>query len=66
MMGLAFIMTVLFLFILLGPYRRMKAAVSAEGWPVAAERLTRIRGMMLVNLLLGLVTAVLGVAGPRL
>ena len=61
MMGLAFIMTVLFLFIWIGPYRRMKAAVAAKDWIAAGERLSRIRGIILLNLLLGLITAVLGV-----
>ena len=66
MMGLAALMTLLFLFIWFVPYRRMKAAVAAKDWPGAAVRLSSIRGIIFVNLLLGLVTAVLGVAGPKL
>jgi uncharacterized membrane protein len=66
MMGAAALMTALFLLIWFLPYRRMKAAVAAEDWPGAAKRLALIRGLVLTNLLLGLVTAVVGVAGPKL
>ena len=66
MMGLAALMTALFLFIWVVPYRRMKVAVAADDWPSAAARLAVIRGIVLVNLLLGLVTAVLGAAGAKL
>lgn len=66
MMGFAALMTLLFLFIWFVPYRRMKAAAAAKDWPGAAVHLSLIRGIILINLLLGLVTAVLGVAGPKL
>lgn len=66
MMGLASLMTILFLFIWFAPYQRMKAAVAEEDWPGAADRLSQIRVIVLVNLLLGLAAAVLGVAGPKL
>jgi uncharacterized membrane protein len=66
MMGSAGIMTFLFWIIWFFPYRKMKAAVIAKDWPEAGVRLTHIRGLVLTNLLLGLATAVLGVAGPKL
>ena len=66
MMGLASLMTVLFVFLWFVPYRRMKAFVEAEDWQGAAGRLSVIRTIILVNLMLGLVTAVLGVTGPKL
>ena len=65
MMGVAALMTSLFLVIWFSPYRKMRAAVAAEDWPGAAKCLARIRIIILANLLLGLVTAVLGVAGPK-
>jgi uncharacterized membrane protein len=66
MMGLAAIMTVIFCYIWFMPYRQMRAAMSEEDWPAAGSRLTLIRWLILANLLLGLVTAVLGAAGPAL
>jgi uncharacterized membrane protein len=66
MMGIAAVMTALFLYIWFVPFRRMKAAVSASDWPGAAARLGLIRPIILVNLVLGLITAVLGSAGPKL
>jgi uncharacterized membrane protein len=66
MMGVAGLMTLLFLIIWFLPYRKMRAAVTAEDWPSAAKHLALIRGLVLTNLLLGLVAAVLGVAGPKL
>lgn len=66
MMGIAGLMSALFLIIWFLPFRKMKAAVAAEDWPGAARRLKSIRGLMLANLLLGVVTAVLGAAGSKL
>ena len=37
MMGIAAIMTALFIFIQLVPFRRMKTAVAASDWPAAAK-----------------------------
>jgi len=47
----------------LGTIRDMKAAVAEQDWLGAAKRLSLIRGIVLVNLLLGLITAVLGAPG---
>jgi uncharacterized membrane protein len=64
MMGIAAIMTALFAFIWLVPYRRMKSTVAAGDLPAAAAKLVLIRRLILVNLLLGLITAAIGAAGP--
>jgi uncharacterized membrane protein len=66
MMGIGSVMTLLFAFIWFVPYRRMKAAVAASDWPAAAGSLALIRAVILTNLVLGLIAAVLGVAGPKL
>jgi len=66
MIGIAFVMTALFLFIWFVPYQRMKLAVEAADWPSAASRLGLIRPIILVNLVLGLVTAALGAAGAKI
>ena len=66
MMGIAALMTLLFLFIWLFPYRRMKAAVDTSDWPTAAAHLGIIRPIILINLSLGLIAALVGAAGPKL
>jgi uncharacterized membrane protein len=66
MMGIAGLMTVFYLFLWSVPYRRMRAAVAAEDWAAAAARLGMVRPIILVNLILGLVTAAIGAAGPKL
>jgi uncharacterized membrane protein len=63
MMGLALAMTGLFAYLYFVPYRRLGKLVAAEDWPGAGERVATIRRIILVNLSLGLVTAVLGSAG---
>ncbi|MGA7978905.1 MAG: hypothetical protein WCA32_01600 [Chromatiaceae bacterium] len=63
MMGIAFVMTVLFAFLWGVPYKRLKVAVAASDWPVAGAHLATIRRVILTNLILGLGTAVLGAAG---
>lgn len=63
MMGLALVMTGLFAYLYFVPYRRLGKLVSARDWPAAGGRVATIRQIILVNLGLGLVTAVLGSAG---
>jgi uncharacterized membrane protein len=63
MMGIAFLMTLLFLFIWYVPYRGLSAAVAAGDWPSAAPQLATIRRVILTNLILGLVTAIVGAGG---
>ncbi|KAA6187702.1 hypothetical protein F2Q65_00195 [Thiohalocapsa marina] len=66
MMALALLMTALFAYIYFVPYRALARRVAEQDWPAAAERLGRIRAVILINLLLGLVTAGLGSAGRYL
>jgi len=63
MMGLATVMTLLFGFIFFGPFRAMRRALELEDWPAAALGLGRIRVIIVVNMLLGMTTAVIGAAG---
>lgn len=63
MMALALLMTVFFAYLYFVPYPRFKAALAAGNLGVAASRLALIRAIILVNLIIGLVTAALGSAG---
>ncbi|AHE98739.1 membrane protein [Thioalkalivibrio paradoxus ARh 1] len=63
MLLLGLIMMAIFAHIVFAPYRRMRQAIDAENWPEAGRRLGQIRMFIGINLLLGLVTIVLGSAG---
>ncbi len=66
MMGLAALMTLIFSFIWFSPYRALGRALAQADWPTAAARLALIRRLITLNMTLGLVTALLGAAGPTL
>jgi uncharacterized membrane protein len=53
MTALGLVMTAVFVFIRLGPYRRFARAVSAEDWPAGAAALAVVRRWVAVNLALG-------------
>lgn len=63
MQGTAWVMIALFVYLYFVPYRRLKDAVSAGDWPRGGQALNNIRRIVGTNLLLGLLTAVIGSAG---
>jgi uncharacterized membrane protein len=66
MMAAALVMTALFAYIYFVPYRALGRSVSAEHWEEGSRRVTVIRRIILVNLSLGILTAMLGSAGRYL
>jgi uncharacterized membrane protein len=66
MMGIALVMTLIFTLIYFLPFRRMQRHVAAADWPNAASAFGWIRGLMAVNLGLGLATVAIAAAGPAL
>jgi hypothetical protein len=56
----------LFLYLVLVPWRRFRAAVKGDGLPEAAAHLNRIRRVVEINLVLGIVTVVVGATCPLL
>jgi uncharacterized membrane protein len=58
------LMAVIFVYIRLRLFPRFGRAVDAGDMPLAAQRLTPIRGWVLVNLILGLTVIMLVSAGP--
>ncbi len=66
MMGIALVMTLIFTLIYFLPFRRMQRRVAAADWPNAASAFGWIRGLMAVNLGLGLATVAIAAAGPAL
>ena len=63
MMGLAGLMTAIFIYIFFGPYRKFKLALEYEDFGHAGAKLRIVRGLILVNLLLGMVTLLAGSIG---
>ena len=63
MQGIGIVMILLFLHLFFGPWRRFSDAVERKDFPEAAERLGQIRRIVAVNLVLGLLTIVVGASG---
>jgi len=55
MMTLGAIMMLIYLYILLRPYRALRQAVAGEAWKAAGEAVRAIRVLVIVNLALGVV-----------
>jgi uncharacterized membrane protein len=66
MMAVALVMTALFAYLFFVPYRALGQRVKASDWAAAGAAVGTIRRIILINLMLGLVTAMLGAAGRYL
>ena len=63
MAGLGIIMMLIFGHVYFGPYRRLKNAVTNENWPDGGKNLGKIRTLVGINTIIGLVTIVMATAG---
>jgi uncharacterized membrane protein len=63
MLGIGLVMMVLFAWLYFVPYRRLSWRVAEQQWPAAAEALARIRQVVGINLVLGLLTTAIGAGG---
>jgi uncharacterized membrane protein len=63
MQGLGIIMMLLYLHLYFAPWPRFRAAVDRATWPEAAKWLNQIRMIVAVNLVLGIITLVVGASG---
>lgn len=52
---LGLVMIALFVYLYFVPYRRLVAEVANEAWPEAGRALNRVRQLVLINLVIGLV-----------
>jgi uncharacterized membrane protein len=64
MIGTAAVMTLVFAYLYLVPYGRMRLYVEEESWREASVEFARIRRLMAFNLGLGILTVVAAVFGP--
>lgn len=63
MAGIGSLMAVLFAVIYLRLYPALSRAVAAADWPAGAAAMDRIRQLVLINLILGVATVVIGMLG---
>ena len=63
MMGIGILMMLIFGHLYFVPWQRFGRAVDAAEWPTAAKHIDQIRLLVTINLVLGLITVVVGAAG---
>jgi uncharacterized membrane protein len=63
MQGAGWLMILVFLHLWFAPYRRLKRAIAAQDYPAGGRELNRIRILVTVNLVLGLLNAAIGASG---
>jgi uncharacterized membrane protein len=63
MMALGVLMTLIYVYLYFVPWRRFGAATTASDWPLAGAQLRQIRLLVTTNLVLGLITVVIGASG---
>ena len=66
MHGIGLVMMLIFAHLFFAPYRRLRRAVAGEDWSAGAAALGRIRQMVAINLVLGLLVVAIAVGGPYL
>lgn len=67
MMGIALVMTLIFAWIFVFPYRQtIRIATGYENWGWAAAKLSLVRKLMAVNLTLGMLNVIVAAVGPAL
>jgi uncharacterized membrane protein len=66
MLTLGLVMMAIFMHVYFAPYRRLKAAVQAEDWPVGGKALGQIRMLVGINTLIGVVTIAVASGGRYL
>lgn len=63
MMGLGGLMILVFLHVYFAPFRRLRQAVAAGDWELAAGKANQIRVLIAVNLVLGLIVVCVAAVG---
>ena len=63
MLLLGLTMSAVFVYVVMRPYRKLKAAVADQNWPAGGQALGQIRQLIATNLILGLVTVAVASLG---
>lgn len=62
MMALGLLMMAIFAYIFFVPYRKLGAALDNQNIPEAGAQMAKVRGLIGTNLILGLITTIIGVS----
>jgi uncharacterized membrane protein len=63
MQAIGIVMMLIFLHLFFAPWRRFRASIDGRHFPEAAKQLNQIRMIVAVNLVLGLLTIIVGASG---
>jgi uncharacterized membrane protein len=63
MMAVGILMTLIYAHLYFASWQRFRRAVATADWPTAAKNIDQIRLLVTVNLVLGLITVVIGASG---
>lgn len=63
MHGLGLLMVAIYLYVYFIPYQKLKRAVAAQIWPEGKQYIDRIRDMVGINTILGLITIAVAAGG---
>jgi uncharacterized membrane protein len=63
MQGIGILMMLIYLHLYFAPWRRLQTFVQAADWPNAGKQLATIRKLVAINLVLGVITVLVGSTG---
>lgn len=66
MHGLGLLMIAIYLYVFFVPYQGLKRAVAAQAWSEGKSHIDRIRDLVGINMILGLITIAIGAGGRYL
>ncbi|HET7633934.1 MAG TPA: CopD family protein [Burkholderiales bacterium] len=66
MLYIAVAMMLIFAYVVIAPYARLKRAVAAQDWPAGGAALNQIRVLVAVNLALGIIVIIDATAGAMI
>ena len=66
MYGLGIVMILIYLHVYFSPYRRLRQAVAIQDWPSGGQQLNQIRGLIKINLSLGIIVICVASGGRYL
>ena len=66
MHGLGLLMIAIYLYVYFVPFKKLKQAVAKQAWPEGKAHIDRIRDMVGINAILGVITIAVGAGGRYL
>ena len=66
MLALGLIMMGIFAFVFFNPYKLLKTAVAEQNWPAGGKQINRIRQLVGINTIIGLITITVATSGRYL